>query len=160
MTEQEILNFKIGLSGTSLNKQPLFKICVNDVEYVNRTLSKPPNETEYFEFNATVSEGECNLTIIFLNKQNVDTIKNHQGTIISDFLLNIDSIEIDDIDIGSLKWSLSDYQPEYPEEYIQTQRNLGIDLQKSIRNCVNLGWNGRWILSFHCPFYIWLLENI
>jgi hypothetical protein len=153
--EKENLHFKIGLSGTSPSKSPEFKIYINDKEYVNSKLSVQCNETEFFEFDVEITEGPNNLVIEFLNKTSTDTIKNDAGEIIADFLLNVDLIEIDDVDITNLKWTLSDYYPIYPKNYSEIHNPPEV-----VKNCVNLGWNGRWVLPFQSPFYIWLLENI
>ena len=68
-------------------------------------------------------------------------------------LLNIVSVEIDEIDLGHLTYSLSEYHVSQYVEYNGEITNL-------VKNCVNLGWNGTWQLSWNTPFYIWLLENI
>lgn len=158
MTDKETLHFKIGLSGTVKEKGPEIKIFVNDKEFIHSTLQG--TEPTYFEFDAEVEEGDCKLIIDFLNKTSNDTIKDNNEEIVSDLLLNIDSIEIDEIELGTIKWDHSDYQPIYPKEYVDVQLKQGVELQKNVKNCVNLGWNGRWILQFQSPFYIWLLENI
>jgi hypothetical protein len=62
--------------------------------------------------------------------------------------------------LGSLLWTASDYKPEYPGAHKAKMQAQGIELPESVKNCVNLGWNGKWILPFTSPFYIWLLENI
>jgi hypothetical protein len=74
--------------------------------------------------------------------------------------LNIDSIEIDEIDLGSLLWTASKYYPNYPVVYKTKMQSEGVNLPELVDNCVNLGWNGKWTLPFQSPFYIWLLENI
>ena len=158
MSDKETLHFKIGLSGTLETKGPEIKISVNDKEFVHSTL--PGAELTYFEFDAEVDEGNCNLCIELLNKTANDTVKGDSDEIVSDLLLNIDSVEIDEIELGTIKWTHSDYQPIYPTDYVQNQQKHGNDLSKSIKECVNLGWNGRWNLPFQSPFYIWLLENI
>lgn len=160
MSDNETLHFKIGLSGSSRVKHPTFKILVNDTELVNSKLAGGPNETEYFEFDAAVAEGKNSLIIEFNNKSVHDTIMDSNGTIIEDLLLNIDSVEIDEIDIGSLLWTASEYRPKYPEMYRIKTAQSGQELPESLTNCVNLGWNGRWSLSFTSPYYIWLLENL
>jgi len=48
----------------------------------------------------------------------------------------------------------------YPERYKAEVFRRGDNLPDSVKNCVNLGWNGKWVLPFTSPFYIWLLENI
>jgi hypothetical protein len=160
MDEKEILAFKIGLSGTSDKKQTEFKISINGDTVVHSKLTKQPNETEYFEFTYEISEGDNNLEISLLNKGFGDTVIDNEGNIVGDMLLNIDSIEIDEIDLGSLKWTLSEYHPIYPERYRAEARKRGDELSSPVKNCVNLGWNGTWKLPFTSPFYIWLLENI
>lgn len=158
MKDKELLHFKIGLSGTLETKGPEIKITVNDKEFVHSTL--PGIELTYFEFDAEVEEGDCSLCVEFVNKNANDTVKGDNNEIVSDLLLNIESIEIDDIELGTIKWTHSDYRPIYPKDYAEIQAKNGINLSESIKDCVNLGWNGRWILPFQSPFYIWLLENI
>lgn len=158
MSDRESLHFKIGLSGTLENKGPEVKISVNNKEFVHSTL--PGKDLTYFEFDAEVEEGDCNLCIEFLNKDAYDTVKGDNEEIVSDLLLNIESIEIDEIELGTIKWTHNNYRPIYPKDYAQFQAKNGNDLPESIKDCVNLGWNGRWILPFQSPFYVWLLENI
>jgi hypothetical protein len=160
MSDKETLHFKIGLSGSSPKKHPKFKISVNDTSFVNGVLTKEANQTEYFEFDASVLDGENSLTIEFVNKTIYDTILDSDDNIIGDLLLNIDSIEIDEIDLGSLLWTASKYTPDYPENHKLRMSQSGNELPESLSNCVNLGWNGRWTLTFSSPFYIWLLENL
>jgi hypothetical protein len=80
------------------------------------------------------------------NKKQGDTIV-VDDKIIHDVLLNIDSILIDDIELDRLIWTKSVYYPE--DKYAP----------KLVENCVNLGWNGQWVLEFSSPVYLWLLEN-
>ena len=96
----------------------------------------------------------------FKNKTILDTVLDKDGNIISDLLLNIDSIEIDEMDLGSLLWTASNYVPNYPEKYKEKIAATGQTLSESVQNCVNLGWNGKWTLPFQSPLYIWVLENI
>ena len=154
--DKETLHFKVGLSGTSEKKQPKFSIAIDGNIVCEGTLSQAPNATEYFEFDVSLTEEPHELQISFLNKVPTDTIKDSDGNIVGDLLLNIDSIEIDDIDLGTLPWTASIYNPIYPESYTdQDQKNV-----KDVINCVTLGWNGTWRLPFVSPFYIWLLENL
>ena len=157
--EKESLHFKLGLSSSS-KKQPEFAVYINDKEFLDTKISVTDNNIEYFEFDAEIEEGPCSLRIEFKNKLPEYTKINNNDEIVEDLLLNIDSIEIDEIDLGSLLWTASDYQPIYPEVYKQKMHSEGKELPKSVKNCVNLGWNGSWILPFTSPFYIWLLENL
>jgi len=160
MSDKETLHFKIGLSGSSARKHPEFKILINETEFVHEQLTSDANITQYFEFDAAIEEGECFLTIEFLNKSIYDTVLDADSNIVEDLLLNIDSVEIDEINLGTLLWTASDYIPNYPEKYKLIKDKEGCELPVSVKNCVNLGWNGKWSLPFFSPFYIWLLENI
>lgn len=161
MLDKETLHFKVGLSGSSNKKHPEFRISVNGQEFVKRQqLTGGINETEYFEFDVDIKEGECSLIIELLNKSVYDTVVDPNNSVVEDLLLNIDSVEIDEIDLGILLWTISDYQPNYPDSYRLKMSQLGQELPASVKNCVNLGWNGKWNLPFTSPFYIWLLENI
>jgi hypothetical protein len=160
MSDKETLHFKIGLSGSFTKKHPEFKILVNNTEFVRARLTSDVNVTEYFEFDAVIEEGECALVIELINKSTYDTVLDANGNIVEDLLLNIDSIEIDDIDLGFLLWTSSVYKPDYPKSYVQQCESVGQNLSLELHECVNLGWNGQWTLPFTSPFYIWLLENI
>lgn len=156
---KETLHFKIGLSSTLLEKKPQFAIFINDTKFIDNCLTVGGNQIEYFEFDAEINEGHCDLIIEFKNKTTADTIIK-DGIIVEDLLLNIESIEIDEINLGFLLWTASNYHPIYPDSYKNNMLAEGKSLQESVQNCVNLGWNGRWILPFNSPFYMWLLENI
>lgn len=156
MSDQETLHFKLGLKSTSKHKQPLIKILVSGTEFYSDYLDSLNGELKYIEFDADILEGQNTLQIILLNKESIDTVLDENGKIVEDMILSIDSIEIDDIDLGTLKWTLSKYFPIYPEEYLnETQKSLS-----ELTNFVDLGWNGTWELEFQSPFYIWLLENL
>jgi hypothetical protein len=160
MVETEKLAFQVGLSGSHLDKQPAFRICINGDEKVYGNLEAVDN-TEYFKFEAELAEGKNTLDIMMFNKKFGDTQLDENGNIISDLLLNIDSIAIDDIDLGSLKWTASEYFPDYPPPYVNSYlaENKSAPAEV-VKNCVNLGWNGKWSLTFESPFYVWLLENL
>jgi len=160
MLDKETLHFKVGLSGSSSKKHPKFTISVNNTEFVKTQLTGDANVTEYFEFDVEIQEGECSLIIELLNKSKYDTVLDSNGNIVEDLLLNIDSIEIDEMDLGSLLWTASDYRPMYPDKHRLKMSQSGQELPESVKNCVNLGWNGRWILPFTSPYYVWLLEHI
>lgn len=147
-TDTEKLHFKISLSGTYWSKQPVYTILVNDDVIKTDTITTASDEVFVVEFDKELTEGPATLKIRLENKDNSDTVQNEDKTeILKDILLNIVDIEIDNIDLGTLKYSKSQF--------------VGDDLTRSVMNeCVNLGWNGTWTLSFESPFYIWLLENL
>ena len=144
----ETLHFKIGLAGTYWAKQPKYSILINDTVYNTNTINHVSEETFYVEFDADIEEGPCNLKIRLENKDWTDTVQNEDKTaILKDMLLNIRSVEIDDINLGNLIYTKTQFVGDDPARPV-------------LDRCQDLGWNGAWILSFESPFYIWLLENI
>ena len=140
----ETLSFKIGLSGTFFNNVPAYSILLNGIKHAS---GKVLAETKFIDFSANIEEDQEHVLEIRLeNKTSRDTITEN-GEIIKDTLLNIDSIAIDDIELGDLKWSMSEFVGDDPARPI-------------LQRCVNLGWNGSYRLKFTSPFYLWLLENM
>jgi len=143
----EVIKFRVGLSGTYWDKKPAYAIGVNGTVYKEGAVTAESGAIEYVEFECEIPEGDNKLEISLLNKADSDTVQNEdKSAIVNDMLLNIESIEIDDIDLGSLKWTGSNFVPS------DTTR-------PTLVNCVNLGWNGTYSLAFASPFYLWLLEN-
>jgi len=146
---QESLNFEVKLSGTHWNKYPEFSVWLNDQLIIKDQLVF---DTHTVKFERDLIEGDHLLKIRLENKTNSDTVLSSNGEIEKDMLLNIDDIVIDDISLGNLLWS-AEYHLDNPQEY------HGKTITQ-LDNCVNLGWNGTYILKFSSPFYIWLLEKL
>jgi hypothetical protein len=145
---EEKLQFVVSLSDSSWQKKPQFSIWLDDRVVVQSEISVIPHE---IKFERTLAEGQHELKIRLENKVKDDTVIEN-GQIIKDMLLNIDDITIDDISLGNLLWSA-----EYILDENQTYKGQQID---HLDGCVNLGWNGTYVLKFTSPFYIWLLENL
>jgi hypothetical protein len=148
----ETLHFKIGLAGTYWDKRPQFSIAVGKQQVeVAQEVTAPSGEVFFVEFTAELEEGSVDLEISLDNKTNSDVVKDNYETedfvIINDMLLNIRSIEIDEINLGNLLYSKSEFVSENPD-------------RPTLNNCIDLGWNGTWRLTFESPYYIWLLSNI
>jgi hypothetical protein len=148
MTDTEKLHFKIGVGGTYWKKVPVYSILVNDKLIQTTEITSSSGEVDIVEFDAELIEGPCTLKIRLENKDWTDTIQNTDKTeILQDMLLNIKTVEIDEIDLGNLVFTKSEF--------------VGDDADRPVLDkCVDLGWNGTWTLPFESPFYIWLLENI
>jgi hypothetical protein len=148
LSDSEILSFRIGLSGTYWDRKPEFSVLVNDEEMARGSIVGLPDEVQYINFTYSFKENSINkLQIRLLNKSGEDVIQSEHREILKDMLLNIESIEVDDIDLGQLIWSHS--------VFIANDSDL-----PKLNNCVNLGWNGTYVLEFVSPFYLWLLENM
>ena len=145
---EENLKFDISLSGTNWGKKPQFSIWLDDNPIIQSELG---HEIQQVKFEHTLDEGEHTLKIRLENKTNNDTLVEN-NEVVNDMLLNIDDITIDDISLGPLLWS-AEYILDHPQQY----NGQTID---HLNGCVNLGWNGTYILKFSSPFYIWLLEKL
>jgi hypothetical protein len=141
----ETLNFKIELDVTFWDKKPEYKILLNDVEKSSGHIDK----NTIIEFDTDLEDNaEHKLEIKLLNKEYTDTLQSDdKSEILKDMLLHVKQIMIDNIPLDYLIYSKSQYVPfdnSHP----------------TLDKCVDLGWNGTYILTFSTPFYIWLLENM
>lgn len=142
---KEKLKFAINLSSTHWSKTPDFKVVIGDTELAHGTCD---GETEV-QFYHELSEGEHELQIQLLNKEDSDCVQNADKTeIVKDMMLHINKIRIDNIDLEHIKHTCSTFVPADTEQH------------ETLTECVDLGWNGTYILKFSSPFYIWLLENM
>ena len=156
----EKLKFKLELYATMWDQPPVAEIKINSKSYYKSEIKSTEQDPTVIEFEAEFTEDlEYNLTIERLGKSNNQTVINEKGDILKDQLLNIKSIEIDEIDIGALVYE-GVYTPEYPEPWATQQRESGNDLKDSFKNVTKMGFNGTWNFKFKSPFYMWLLENL
>jgi hypothetical protein len=147
--KQESLDFAVTVSGTYWDKRPQFSIWLDDHVVIQTSISSESQQTH--KFTHTLDSGEHTLSIRLENKFPSDT-KIINGEVTDDMLLNIDDIEIDKISLGHLLWD-AEYKLDKPQQY------NGKEITQ-LDKCVNLGWNGTYILKFSSPFYIWLLEKL
>ena len=148
----EKLKFKIGLSGTYWDKKPQYTILIDNKIMAAGKISAENDVVEYVSLECELEEDqEHNIAIRLENKQDSDTVKNPSSgdpyVIEKDMLLNICSIEIDEFNLDDLLWTSSEFTPDDPD-------------RPKLLNCVNLGWNGTYVLKFTCPVYFWLLEKL
>ena len=146
---EEKLSFVISLSGTYWDRRPQFSIWLDDHVVVQSEI--PDSAVHPISFERMIDEGQHELKIRLENKVDADTVIEN-GEVVEDMLLNIDDITIDDISLGNLLWS-AEYVLDHPQLY----KDQTID---HLDGCVNLGWNGTYVLKFSSPFYIWLLEKL
>jgi hypothetical protein len=149
MLKEESLTFAIALSGSFWSKRPQFSIWIDENPVLQSEL--PDTQLHTFNFTHHITDGDHALKIRLENKQDSDTVV-EDNKVINDMLLNINDISINNISLGNLLWS-AEYQLDEPHEY-QGKTITQLD------NCVNLGWNGTYILKFSSPYYIWLLEKL
>jgi hypothetical protein len=149
LRNSETLIFRIGVSGSYWDKKPAYSVSVDGVEQASAVIAADTGVVEYAEFTLAVMEDSPHLLEIkLLNKTDDDVVQSQDQTeIVKDMLLNIESISIDDIELGQIKWDESEFVAEDP-------------VRPTLKNCVNLGWNGSYQLKFDSPFYLWLLEKM
>jgi chaperonin GroEL (HSP60 family) len=156
----EKLKFKLELYATMWDKPPHAEILINDKSYFKDGITATEDKPQVIEFEHEVEEGvDYELIIKRSGKVNNQTVVNDKGDLLKDQLLNIKSIEIDEIDIGALVYE-GIYTPEYPEPWATQQREAGTELKESFKNVTQIGHNGTWRFKFSSPFYMWLLENL
>jgi hypothetical protein len=147
--QEENLSFKISLTGTFWDRRPQFSVWLDNHVVIQSEIASSAEQIVSFE--RKVNEGPHELKIRLENKVDADTVIEN-GEVVDDMLLNIDDIMIDDISLGNLLWSA-----EYILDEKQMYQGKEID---HLDGCVNLGWNGTYVLKFTSPFYIWLLEKL
>ena len=147
--EQESLEFAVTVSGTYWSKKPQFSIWLNNKVIIQTEISSDVPQTH--KFTHEIDEGEHTLRIKLENKTDTDTLIVN-GAVTKDMLLNIIDVTIDDISLGQLLWN-AEYILDKPQQY------HGKEITQ-LDSCVNLGWNGSYILKFSSPFYVWLLEKL
>jgi hypothetical protein len=158
MSDLETLKIKLGLKPTYWNDIPEFCVSFNNKVLTQGTVTVPSGEVEFLEFEVTNDGDTGVLSVELMNKDyKRNTVKSESGedyTIVKDLLLDIEHLYVDDIDLGNIVYTTSEYRPDYPDHY-QSDNRLAV-----ITGTKTLGWNGTWSIAWGNPFYIWLLENL
>ena len=155
----EKLKFKLELYATMWDKPPVADIKINEKSYFKEEITSTNDKPTIIEFEHELEEGKSYNLIIDRSSKNASQCQIKDGKIVKDQLLNIKSIEIDEIDIGSLVYE-GVYKPNYPEPWATQQAEAGNKLPETLKNVTQMGHNGTWTFSFSSPFYMWLLENL
>jgi len=107
-----------------------------------------------FEVTHTISDDDLShsIEIILKNKNvnNIHTVVDQDGNIVSDVLIVLDSVWVDDFDVT---------QVFYENSYYLHDTNSNDDMKKHAF-FGPMGCNGSVVFNFTLPFYIWLMENI
>ena len=155
----EKLKFKIELYSTFWNKPPIAEILVNNKSYFNNKIDSTKEKPTVINFEHECEESKEHQLIIDRSGFNKRQTIVENGKITKDQLLHIKSIEIDEIDIGSLIYE-GVYRPAYLKTWAIQQKEAGNKLPETLKNSPDLGHNGTWTFTFSSPFYMWLLENL
>ena len=143
MSEEIKIQVRLSSHGWE-SRRPSARVFV-DNHVIHEGVIVAPTEISW---SGTLESGEHRIVVEMYNKNPDDTLTDQEENIISDVLLNIDGVALDDIELERLLWTHSVYRPD--------AQNAPTELT----DCVNLGWNGLWELTFSSPVYLWLLENL
>lgn len=156
----ENLKFKLQVYSSFWDKCPKIDILINDELNYTGEINGSEQSPTLIEFEKKLEEDQEYKLVIKRYNKTADQCKiDSDGKIIKDQLLHIKSIEIDEIDIGSLIYE-GLYTPEYPEPWYSQQVKANKTPEKSFKNATSMGHNGIWEFKFQSPFYMWLLENL
>ena len=147
----ESVNFKIDLVGNGFeDRWPKCKVLVNEQLFYNNTVK----ESCTIDFDIELQEDSENKLIIeYYDKDyKKDVLLDDQGQVLQSTNILIKTVTMDDIDLGMVPYynSIQDISDPW---YTQS------DLPNPREEDMQISWNGRWIMEFTSPVYIWLLEN-
>jgi hypothetical protein len=156
----EKLKLKLELHATMWDRPPHAEILIGDKSHFRGDITGTEDKPDVVEFEHEFTEGEKSELIIKRSgKTKGQTVINENGDVLKDQLLHIKSIDIDEIDLGTLVYE-GVYNPQYPEPWASQQRQAGVELPESFKNVASMGHDGKWTFKFESPFYMWLLENL
>jgi hypothetical protein len=147
MSNLETVDIVVTLSSNFWKNAPKAKVYVDAQLIFDGEIA----DQKEIKWSGELTEDSHTLAIELYDKDKYQTVVENDK-IVKDQLLNIDEISFDEINIGYLKHTHSNY---YPRKDI-----YGDSAPELVKNCINLGYNGRWEIKFSTPIYIWLLENI
>lgn len=135
------------------DRRPTVRVSIAD-RIEELTLEK--ETTVSFVFEADLNE-KLSLNIEHYGKTNADnnTADNLDTAVI------VERITLNGITSPRFVWA-GLYTPQYDPAYVDEYRRSGIELEKTIKHCNYLGWNGVWSLEFTVPVFTWIhqLENL
>lgn len=140
----EKLKFKIVLEGDYQTQPPHARVMLNDDIIFDAKLSGESFIPFQREFE---NESENKLTIELVDKKPEHTEIDEQGNIVKDSVIKIKSVIIEDIEIHN---NFSVNQEKFYYEHSGEQHQL----------YDTLGVNGKAVINFSTPFYVWLIETI
>lgn len=100
--------------------------------------------------NFEVEDGQHQLEVVMKNKKATHTEIDEQGNITRDALLKLTDFSFDGINIDKVVWAKSRYHHDFNGTQAPVEDSF-ID---------TMGCNGRVVMDFETPIYLWLLENV
>ena len=156
--DTELVEFKIVLDSVWHNAPPKYEVLIDDTVQSYGVVEEKSenNEEKVITFSLDLPEGDHTIKIRLGGKLPKHTIVDDNDNILADQLLNIKQIEIDEIELDYMFYSLGNFhkqtgvvdsKPVYDETPLPDKYT-------------NLGWNGEYRLNFSVPTYMWFLENL
>ena len=156
--DTELVEFKIVLDSVWHNAPPKYEVLIDDTVQSYGVVEEKSenNEEKVITFSLELPEGDHTLKIRLGGKLPKHTTVDDNGNILADQLLNIKQIEIDEIELDYLFYSLGYYHRQIDI----VDGSPVFDETPMSDKYKNLGWNGEWRLHFSVPTYMWFLENL
>lgn len=111
-----------------------------------------------FVFDIDITKENHQIKIVRSGKEDIDTLVEN-GEVVSDQIVHIDSVVVDDVDLSNLL-HLGKFYPKYPEPWASEQKAAGVQLPEIETYRQTLYHNGTWRLDFTMPIHIWFFNNI
>lgn len=147
MSTTDSVIMKFSVSSTDYSVPLGIRVSVDqDVVYENAHVSLPAD----VQHTLSDDDGEHQLTFELFGKLPEHTRLDEADNIVSDAVICISNIEIDDIDIDQIV----QFQSVYTHDFNGTQAPQEHKFYGS------MGCNGTVRLKFTTPIYLWLLENM
>lgn len=147
MSTTDSVTFKFNVSSTNYAVPLGIRISIDhDIMYENTHIGAPAD----VQCSLSDDDGEHQLTFELFGKLPEHTRLDEADNIVSDAVICISNIEIDDIDIDQIV----QFQSVYTHDFNGTQAPQEHKFYGS------MGCNGTVRLKFTTPIYLWLLENM
>ena len=149
----EEVQIVINLSSDWHLSTPKFECYIDDKQLDGGELTerKADKQSRRISWTGKLEEGDHLIRVVLKDKGNRETLLHPvDQTILKDQLLHIESVSIDQIDLGHLVHRTCKFYPN---------KTLRPDLDDVIPNLTCIGYNGECQIKFTVPTYLWLLEH-
>lgn len=143
----ETIKLSLDISNVSEFHNLGIELWLDQSKFFDNTVS-PGMHHVIHEFDS--DKGQHCLKIKLKNKSHQHTTIGHAGEIVSDAMINVSNVQLDEIKIDQLMYEMAEYVHDgNGSKTIAVHKFYG-----------DLGCNGHVQLHFHTPVYLWLLENM
>ena len=140
-------SIKFDLDSTNYAARLAFEVLLNNtVVFATDHVAQPVT----VEFIMPDDDGEHELKFVLKNKSPTHTAIDEHNNIISDAMLSIANMSMDDIKLGHLFFEQTHYYHDTNGDQLPADHKFFGDM----------GCNGYVSLKFTTPIYLWLLENM